>query len=82
MVHLSHTKIYCLLLHIYIHACSTWVAKQGELTTGEAVEIAIKAGYKLIDCAHRYGNEAEIGKALQKCFEERGDICYFKVVVG
>ena len=38
----------------------TWVAKQGELTTGEAVEIAIKAGYKLIDCAHRYGNEAEI----------------------
>ena len=24
----------------------------------------------MIDCAHFYGNEEEIGEALRKCFEE------------
>ena len=35
-----------------------------------AVEGALRAGYRLVDCAERYGNEAEIGQALQKCFKE------------
>ena len=35
-----------------------------------AVEIALREGYRHIDCALAYGNEAEIGEALQKCFKE------------
>ena len=34
------------------------------------MEVALKAGYRHIDCAHIYGNEAEIGETLQKCFRE------------
>ena len=45
------------------------MSEQGEV--GAAVETALKEGYVLIDSAHAYGNEAEIGVALRKCFEER-----------
>ena len=55
------------LFHECIY-CSTWLSKPGEV--GAAVEAAVRAGYRLIDCAHIYGNEAEIGEALQKCFKE------------
>lgn len=34
------------------------------------MEAALKEGYVHVDCAHVYGNEAEIGTALQKCFTE------------
>ena len=34
------------------------------------MEAALKAGYRHIDCAHLYNNEAEVGEALQKCFKE------------
>ena len=34
------------------------------------METALKEGYQHIDCAHAYGNEAEIGEALHKCFKE------------
>lgn len=37
---------------------------------GGAVEAALKAGYRHIDCAQEYENEQEIGVALQKCFKE------------
>ena len=46
----------------------TWLSKPGEV--GAAVEAALRAGYKHIDCAHIYGNEAEVGEAFQKCFKE------------
>ena len=32
--------------------------------------MAIRAGYRHLDCAHRYRNEDEIGEALQKVFKE------------
>ena len=35
-----------------------------------AVESALRAGYRHIDCAQEYENEAEIGVALQRCFKE------------
>ena len=47
---------------------STFLSKPGEV--GAAVEAALRAGYRLIDGAHFYGNEREIGEALQKCFRE------------
>ncbi|KAL1523637.1 hypothetical protein AB1Y20_018573 [Prymnesium parvum] len=40
----------------------TWQAPRGEV--GAAVSAALKCGYRHIDCAAIYGNEAEIGEAL------------------
>ena len=48
--------------------CSTWLSPKG--TVGAAVEEAVRAGYRHIDCAHIYGNEDEIGQTLQKLFQE------------
>jgi diketogulonate reductase-like aldo/keto reductase len=36
----------------------------------ESVKFAIKAGYRLIDCAPLYGNEKEVGQAVRECIQE------------
>lgn len=47
---------------------STYLSDPWDVNT--AVEAALKAGYRLIDCAHVYYNESEVGEALQKCIQE------------
>lgn len=46
----------------------TWKSEPGEVY--QAVKTAVKAGYRHIDCAPIYGNEAEIGRALSELFAE------------
>ena len=46
----------------------TWNAPPGEV--GAAVHAALRLGYRHIDCAAIYGNEAEIGTALSAAIDE------------
>ena len=48
----------------------TWKAPAGEV--GDAVQTALELGYRHIDCASIYGNEAEIGAALKQALSHSG----------
>jgi alcohol dehydrogenase (NADP+) len=45
----------------------------------DAVKLAIQSGYRLIDCASLYGNEEQVGRAINECIEsgtvQRKDLC-------
>lgn len=51
-----------------IIAYGTFRSERG--VVGPAVLEALKAGYRHLDLAHVYGNEAEIGAALKQAFDE------------
>ena len=44
----------------------TWQAPAGQVES--AVAFALKAGYKLVDCAYCYANEDEVGEGLRQAF--------------
>jgi len=46
----------------------TWKSSKGEV--GKAIKMALEAGYRHIDCAATYGNEAEIGAAFKDVFSK------------
>ncbi|CAD5234972.1 unnamed protein product [Bursaphelenchus xylophilus] len=50
-----------------IFGLGSWQSKAGEV--GDAVTVALDAGYRLIDTAAIYQNEEEIGDSLQKYFQ-------------
>ena len=50
----------------------TWQAEKD--VVGEAVEQALKAGYKHIDAAAIYMNEQEVGRGIKKSGVNRDDI--------
>lgn len=46
----------------------TWLAPKGAVK--DAVIAAVKIGYRAIDCAAMYGNEGEVGEAIQSLIGE------------
>ena len=49
-------------------ALGTW--KSPPVKTKLAIKTAVKAGFRMIDCANDYDNEDVIGEALQELFKE------------
>ena len=71
-LHGSHRFLWLNLIPILVYvdesSYRTWKSAKGEV--GQAVKLAMQYGYKHLDCAAIYMNEAEIGEALQEVFKE------------
>ena len=52
---------------MHLIGLGTWKSSEGEVY--RAVQEAIRVGYRHIDCAFNYGNEAEIGQAIADLIE-------------
>merc|ERR1719369_601875 len=50
----------------------TWKSKPGQVTS--AVSHALKSGYRHLDCAAVYGNEAEVGAGIKESGVKREEI--------
>ncbi|KAI3382603.1 hypothetical protein SNEBB_002270 [Seison nebaliae] len=46
----------------------TWLSKTNEV--GKAIKLALRHGYRHIDCAWVYGNEKEVGTAIKEAIDE------------
>lgn len=57
----------------------TWQAKPAEVE--KAVEVALGAGYRHIDCASIYRNETEVGTGIVKSGVPRKDIFVSKAIL-
>ena len=57
----------------------TWKAACGEVK--QALKVAVRTGYRLIDCAAAYGNEKEIGDALNDVVSEVQNFTRFLVAM-
>jgi len=52
----------------------TFQGNEGNACVKEAVKLALKLGYRHIDGARAYGNEKEIGEAIEESGVPRSDI--------
>jgi 2,5-diketo-D-gluconate reductase B len=59
--------------HGHERAFGTWPLKGSELTS--ALETALDVGYRAIDTAQLYGNEAEVGAVLRASGLARQALC-------
>lgn len=58
----------------------TWQAKPHEVE--KAVEIALRSGYRHIDCAAIYRNETEVGAGINASGVPRSEIFVSIVIIG
>lgn len=59
-------------LTVPILGLGTWKSQPGEVKA--AIEAAVKVGYRHLDCAAVYGNEAEVGEGIKSCGVPRSEL--------